>query len=79
MAIEQITEGHQAKPFVPFDLITADGGRFHVAHPEYLAHPRRGSVVVVFDDHGIAHYLDLLLVSRLEVGGKRSNGRRRAG
>lgn len=77
MTIEEIRSLHEARPFVPFNIVVGDGRVYHVPHPEYLAHPRRGRIVVVFDEQGIARHIDLLLVTTLEVPGKLQRRRRR--
>lgn len=78
MTINAIRELHEARPFRPFSLIAPDGTRLHVPHPEFLAHPGKGRTVVLFDQSGAFHVIDLLLISHAEVGAP-GNGRGRRG
>ncbi len=43
----------EARPFVPFDIVTSAGKNYHVASPDH-AHlsPKRTMVTVYFDDDG---------------------------
>lgn len=76
MNIEKLKEVHQARPFRQFRLHMADGGTLDVTHPESLAYSPKGrTVIVVFPDES-SQWIDLLLVSRIEIGHGR-NGRRK--
>jgi hypothetical protein len=80
MTINAIRELHEASPFRPFDIVVADGTRIHVPHPEFLAHPGKGRMVVAFNEAGDFKVVDLLLVTHLEVASNgRSHRRRKAG
>ena len=72
MNIEKLKEIHKAQPFQPFRMHIADGGVIDVTHPESLAYSPKGrTVVVVFPDES-SQWIDLLLVSRIEIGNGRS-------
>ena len=73
MNVDKLREVHHATPFRPFRVHLADGGAVDVTHPESLAYSPRGrTVVIVFPDES-SQWIDLLLVSRIEIG----NGRTR--
>ena len=78
MTIEQLRLVHQARPFRPFTMHMADGKTIHISHPECLAYSPSGRSVLVAlpDDSG--HFIDLLMVVRLEVrdGSARRKGHR---
>jgi hypothetical protein len=38
MFSSQLHELHRTHPFLPFDIVMADGTRYHVPHPEHLAY-----------------------------------------
>jgi hypothetical protein len=76
MTTEQLHTLHTARPFIPFDMVMADGTRYHVPHPEYLAYVPKTRTCTVYDEHGVARILDLLLMTALEVVKPR---RRKAG
>jgi hypothetical protein len=77
MTIEQLRKAIQANPFRPFDILTGDGRRFHVPHPEFIAmSPKAERTFVVFGRAGEDYtVLDLLLVVGLDF--KTRNGQRR--
>lgn len=79
MTIEKLREVHQAKPFRPFSLYLADGGTIRVSHPESLAYSPSGRTIVVISPDDRTQFVDLLLVSRIELGnGTRRRSRRGA-
>jgi len=61
--IEQVRNAMHAQPFLPFTIHLADGRRYLVKHPDFIAIPttRRGRDLTVHDDDG-PHYIDLGLV-----------------
>ena len=78
MTIEQLRKAVQANPFRPFDILTGDGRKFHVPHPEFIAmSPKAERNFVVFGRGSGEDYtvLDLLLVVGLDF--KTRNGHRR--
>jgi hypothetical protein len=79
MTIQQIQRLHSRQPFEPFRIITADGSRYDVRHPEMLAITGNGRIVVVaMQDYTVT--IDLLLVTGIEqpIPGKRTGTRRKA-
>ena len=77
MTIQRLREVHRSEPFRPFTLYLADGGRIRVSHPELLAYSPSGRTVVVVSPDDTTQFIDLLLVSRIELGDgeSRSAGR----
>lgn len=71
MTVEQLRKAHQARPFEPFTLRTADGREYPVAHNEFLSFSQSGRTVVVSTPDDSYEVLDLLLVTSLHRG----NGR----
>jgi len=67
MTTEQLHTLHTARPFIPFDIVMADGTRYPVPHPEYLAYAPKSRICTVHDEQGVARILDLLLMTALEV------------
>ncbi len=76
MTISAICEAHEARPFRPFVLVMADGSHVSVRHPEALAHPHGGRTIVVFEGPDDFRMIDLLLVTTIEMGNLRGNGKR---
>jgi hypothetical protein len=65
MTIQQIQRLRERQPFEPFRIVTADGSRYDVRHPENLATTGNGRIIVVaMQDY--AATLDLLLVTGIE-------------
>ena len=73
MTIERFGEMCHATPFRPFVLHLADGREIPVKHPDYVAAPPGGRVIVVFQPDQSLNIIDLFLVTDIEV----KNGRRR--
>ncbi len=67
MRIAEIVNAVRARPFRRFVLKTADGGRYEVPHPEFVAvNPRSERTVIVTtgpDEHAV---LDAMLISAIE-------------
>lgn len=76
MTIDRLREIHKSEPFRPFVMHMADGGRVKISHPESLAYSSSGRTVVVVTPDDSTQYVDLLLVSRIEVANGRRNGAR---
>jgi hypothetical protein len=76
MSIQQLRSLHQAAPFHPFTIYTADGRKFHVPHREFLSHSPSGRTIIVFEEDESFHIIDLLLVTELEVrNGSKKRGK----
>jgi hypothetical protein len=63
MTIQEIQRLRSAKPFEPFTVLTADGQKYNVAHPEYISQTPSGRRITIGlpDDSMVT--LDLLLVT----------------
>ena len=66
MTIQQLSDAHHARPFVPFTLHLADGRGLFVRHPDYISHIPAGRTVIVMRDDESWNAIDLLLVTELE-------------
>ena len=67
MKMEDLRTSHQARPFRPFAIHTADGRTFPIPQSEFLAYDPEGSTAVAFrTDHKFS-VLDLELVTELEI------------
>jgi hypothetical protein len=79
MLISELDELLEAKPFTPFELITADGRALRVRSPEFAWHPPGSTRTVwVAKDSGIASLVDVHHITQVVVGGRPSaNGRKR--
>jgi hypothetical protein len=71
MTIESLASAIHATPFRPFVIHMADGRRFEVPHPDYIAfHPKgRTAVLYHLQDEGY-DTIDLLLSTSLEHAGE---------
>jgi hypothetical protein len=78
MLIAGFDELLEAKPFTPFDLVTADGRALRVPSPEFAWHPPGSTRTVWVAKNGGAALVDLHHVTQVIVGGRRSvNGKRK--
>jgi len=67
MKMEDLRTLHQAQPFRPFAIHTADGRTFSIPHSEFLAYDPEGSTAVAFrTDHAFS-IVDIGLVTELEI------------
>jgi hypothetical protein len=67
MKIEDLRSLHQARPFRPFAIHTADGSMFPIPHSEFLACEPGGTTLVGFRTKHTFSILNLDLVTELEV------------
>lgn len=67
MKIEGLQTMHQARPFCPFAIHTADGRTFPIPHNEFLAYDPEGTTIVAFRTNHTFSVLDLDLVTELEM------------
>jgi hypothetical protein len=67
MTVEQLKNGHGAKPFRPFTVHMGDGRSFRVDHPEFLSRSQSGRTIVVHQPDEGFRVLDMLLVTELEM------------
>ena len=78
MLIHEFDELMEAKPFQPFQLVTADGRSVPVKSPEFAWHAPAGRTVFVASGKGddVVRIVDLQLVTQFIVGFKANgNGR----
>lgn len=68
MTVEQLRKAHQARPFEPFTLRTADGREYPVAHNEFLSFSQSGRTIAVSTPDDSFDVLDLLLVTSIHRG-----------
>ena len=81
MLISEFDEMLERQPFVPFDVITADGRKLRVKSPEFAWHPPSSTRTVWIDrGDGVAALVDLHHITQL-VQGRRltGNGRKHRG
>lgn len=76
--MEQLRTLHQARPFRPFAIHTADGARFPIPHNGFLAYDPEGSTLVAIRPHHTLSILDLDLITELEVLPRNGPTKRRA-
>ena len=69
---------HQARPFRPFAIHTADGSIFPIPHSEFLAYNPEGTTLVAFRTNQTFSILDLDLVTELEILPVNGKSKRRA-
>lgn len=76
MTAEEIRKWWQARPFVPFDLVLANGETWHVPQPEFLSVSPRGRTVRIWavDDHTISAPMAAIRAVKSAAG---SSARRR--
>ncbi|HMF38994.1 MAG TPA: hypothetical protein VKF17_20340 [Isosphaeraceae bacterium] len=67
MCSETLHEILHAAPFQPFVLCLADGTKVNVPHPDFIAHPRGARIAVVMGRDESTHYIDVALVTKIEV------------
>ena len=78
MKMEDLRTLHQARPFRPFAIHTADGGRFPIPHSEFLAYDPEGTTAVAFRTNHTFSVLDLELITELEILPRNGKSKRRA-
>ena len=78
MRIEELRTLHQAQPFRPFAIHTADGRTFPIPHSEFLAYDQEGVTVVALRNDHTFSILDLDLVTELEVLPANGKSKRRS-
>jgi hypothetical protein len=67
MKIEKIRETLHLRPFRPFWIHLADGGRIRVQHEDFVALEPAGRELIVYQLDNSHHIVDVLLITRLEV------------
>ena len=78
MNVEQLRKVHRATPFQPFVLHMADGRDVRVPHPEFLwIPPNVGRTVWVATGEEVCEFIDVLLVTSIEIGNDKPRKRPR--
>jgi hypothetical protein len=77
MTIEQVRGFYNAQPFKPFVIHLADGREIPVPSREFMLASPTGRTMVVYRADGTAHFIDLLLVTDLELKPSANGLRRR--
>ena len=77
MKLDELRELHQARPFRPFAIHTADGRKFPIPHSEFLALEPGGTIAIVFRTNHTFSILDLDLVTELETLPRNNSKQRR--
>jgi len=67
MKFDKIRETLHAKPFRPFWIHLADGGRLPVQHEDFVALDPAGREMIVYQADSSHQIVDVLLVTRLEA------------
>ena len=78
MKMEDLRRLHQAQPFRPFAIHTADGRTFPIPHNEFLAYDPAGTTIIAFRTNHTWSILDLDLITELEILPRNGKTRRRA-
>jgi hypothetical protein len=65
---EQLHGLIKAVPFRPFGIVTADGARFEIRHPEWIAHPSDARTAVVMSPDESVRIVDVALVTFFDLG-----------
>lgn len=67
MTTNQLYQSIHAAPFQPFAIHMADGRELSAPHPDFIAHRQGGRIAVVLRDDDTASYLDVLMITGLEI------------
>jgi hypothetical protein len=65
MDLEQLRIASERRPFRPFTVVSADGTRLAVPHPEFIALAPEGSTVVIWKG-GAPIWVDVPLISAID-------------
>ena len=68
MRHENLYETIHAQPFRPFTLVTADGSRIEVPHPELIAYFKGSRTAFVLGRDESGTFVDVALVTKIEFG-----------
>jgi len=78
MTLEQVKSFYGAQPFVPFVIHLADGREIPVLSREFIMASPSGRILIVCQPDDTFNWIDLLLVTDLEVkANSNGHGRRR--
>jgi len=68
MRQENLYETIHAQPFRPFTLVTADGSRIEISHPEFIAHFKGARTALVLGEDESIKIVDVALITTIEMG-----------
>ena len=68
MRQEELYETIHTQPFRPFLLVTADGSRIEVRHPELIAYFKGSRTAVVLGLDGSIKIVDVALITTIDIG-----------
>ena len=79
MTIEQLRATQLARPFEPFTVHLADGRKYTIRHPDFIASHPTGRTIIVFKPgrNGDLEIIDWLLVVGIEVHKGKQRARRK--
>ena len=77
MRVHEVRELLHSRPFRPFTIHIADGGRLVVKHEDFVALSPTGRTMIVYRDHKTDGFqiVELMMVTRLESAAR--NGARK--
>lgn len=79
MTIEKPREVARAEPFKPLRIHVADGRNIAVKHTDFLPMSPVGRTIHVFHEDGHSEFIDLLLVTCIEISSGHAGRSRRRG
>jgi len=77
MTLAQVRSFYTAEPFQPFVIHLADGHEIPVHHREFIMAVPSGRILLVCQPDDTVNFIDLLLVTDLEVKPKSNGSKRR--
>jgi hypothetical protein len=77
MTLEQVRTFYAAEPFHPFSIHLADGRTIPVLHREFIMAVPSGRILIVCQPDDTVNFIDLLLVTDLEVKPTANGGAKR--
>ena len=78
MTIQEIQRLRETRPFEPFAVLTADGKRYSIRHPENFAFSGKGRLISIAMPDESFVTVDLLLVTAVRKPiARKTNGKKR--
>jgi hypothetical protein len=77
MTLEQVQSFYKAEPFQPFVIHLADGRQIPVLSREFIMAAPSGRILIVCQPDDTFNWIDLLLVTDLEVKPSLNGGRKK--
>ncbi|MSU66650.1 MAG: hypothetical protein EXS38_11235 [Opitutus sp.] len=66
--IDEVAKRLHAVPFLPFTILTTDGSKYRVPHPDHALISPRGTRVAVYDDNDTSAVLTALHIVAIRDG-----------